>query len=94
MTDSSERPPRPTIIVSQKDLETAFRVWLKTIPTRLWRDYEKMLAIDSKRLRPEDRVDPRDVVAEYMARKFAQANWTASYPQPGQPFNPTPWGKD
>lgn len=44
-----------------------------------------MLEIDPKRRREGDRVDPRDILAEYMAEKFAQARWEASYPKP-QPY--------
>ena len=70
------------IIVTPKELETAFTVWLKVMPANLWRPYLKMLVIDRTRRTDADRVDPREVLAAYLVDRFAQAKWAASYPKP------------
>lgn len=70
------------ITVTPEELETAFTVWLKTMPSHLWRPYLKMLEIDRTRRTEADRVDPREVLAAYMMDRFAQAKWAASYPKP------------
>jgi hypothetical protein len=81
------------IMVTSEELERAIAVWLKTMPRHLWRAYEAMLAVDEKRRNPDDRVDPHHVLAAYLAGKFAQVKWEATYPAPPPPgdYNsPTP----
>jgi hypothetical protein len=76
---------RPFIDVTPEELERALRVWLKTAPPMIWRPYLKMLEVDPKRRDPDDRVDPRDILAIYLAGKFAQARWEARHREPARP---------
>ena len=82
---------RPLIPVDPIELRHVISVWLKTMPPRLWRPYLAMLDIDPKRRLEEDRVDPREVVAAYIAECFGRARWVASYPEPPAPASPPPW---
>lgn len=87
MSDS----PEERITVTPEELERAITVWLMVMPAYLWRPYEKMLAIDRTRRKEEDRVDPRHILSAYLAGKFGQAKWQASYPKPPEPRSPPPW---
>lgn len=75
----------PMIDVTPAALERAICVWLKTAPAMIWAPYLKMLEIDPKRRREEDRADPREILAAYLAGKFAQARWEARYEEPTRP---------
>ena len=56
-------------------------VWLRVMPTRIWRAYENyQLARQHKRHVENPEVER--AVAEYIAGKFDQANWEVSYPEP------------
>ena len=83
--------PLDRLPVSREELERAILVWLKVMPAALWRPYEAMLAIDPKRRTGGDRVDPREVLAAYVAGKFVEVRWEASRPVPVAPGSPPPW---
>jgi hypothetical protein len=78
-----EEPNRPRIVVTAEELRTAFRVWMMVIPSYLWRRHEQFqrLKADKRSIR-DTMSDPRSDLADYMADKFFQAGWTASYPKP------------
>lgn len=82
MESSGKRPERRHIIVPAKELEAAMSVWLKVMPRHVWADYLKLVTADPKRHGFGDQIDPRDVLAAYMAGKFAQAGWQVSLPEP------------
>lgn len=83
MHDAIEKLPGGLVTVTPAELEHAIAVWLKVMPKHLWRDYERMLQIDPKRLNQEDRVDPRQVLAAYLCGEFERANWSTSYVKSG-----------
>ena len=80
-------PPIPPdrITVSADELERAIGVWLKVMPAHLWRAYLAMLEIDPRRRTEADRVDPRNVMAGYLAECFNRARWTASHEERAKP---------
>lgn len=83
MSDAREEDSRPRILVTPEQLRRAFRVWMRVLPSYLWRRHEQHLRmIADKRSTPEDRPDPKADLADYMADKFVQAGWEASYPTP------------
>jgi hypothetical protein len=84
MIESPPPEPGARVPVSRQELERAIAVWLKTMPGHLGKPYLAMLAIDPKRRTEDDRVDPRDILASYIAAKFHQVHWEASYEQPGR----------
>jgi hypothetical protein len=83
LIESLPPPPGARVPVSQQELERAISVWLKTMPSHLWKPYVAMLAIDQKLRREDDRADPREILASYLAAKFHQVHWEASYEQKG-----------
>lgn len=89
--DNSSAAPPERIAVSPAELERAIAVWLKVMPAALWRPYLAMLAIDPKRRNEDDRVDPGAAIAAWIAGKFVQARWEASYPEPPQQGSPPAW---
>lgn len=72
---------RPLIPVLHQELEANILVQLRVMPKMLWLPYEKMLAIDPKRRREEDKVDPKRILAAYIAERLTRANWIATYPE-------------
>jgi len=83
LIETSLPPPGARVPVSRQELERAMAVWLRTMPSHLWKPYLAMLAVDPKRRTEDDRADPRDILASYIAAKFHQVHWEASYEQPG-----------
>jgi hypothetical protein len=71
------------LLVTPQELERAVCVWLKVMPAHLWRPYQRMLEIEQKRRREGDTVDPRNILAAYIAGQFRRARWEVSHPQPG-----------
>jgi hypothetical protein len=55
------------------------------MPAHLWKPYVAMLTIDRKLRREDDHADPREILANYLAAKFHQVHWEASYEQRGGP---------
>lgn len=96
--DAATRLPSPAlegrVPVRPEELERAIAVWLMVMPRHLWAPFEKMLTIDRRRLNAEDRVEPRDVLAAWIARKFVEAKWEASYIEPVHPGSPPAWRGD
>ena len=84
LIESPPSLPGARVSVSQQELERALAVWLRTMPGHLWKPYQAMLVIDPKRRTEDDRADPRDILAGYIAAKFHQVSWEASYEQPGR----------
>lgn len=70
------------ITVTPDELRTTFRVWLQTIPPRIWRELEKQERLDAEKRGGSIRFDARAALADYMADKFNQGRWEASYPRP------------
>ncbi|HEY0114572.1 MAG TPA: hypothetical protein VGB54_02515 [Allosphingosinicella sp.] len=70
------------LLVTPQELERAVCVWLKVMPPHLWRPYQRMLEIDQKRRREGDTVDPRNILAAYIAGQFMRARWDVSHPLP------------
>jgi hypothetical protein len=85
LIESPTPPPGARVPVSQRELERAISVWLKTMPAHLWKPYVAMLTIDRKFRREDDHADPREILANYLAAKFHQVHWEASYEQRGGP---------
>jgi hypothetical protein len=76
-------PKRPRIVVTAEQLRMAFRVWMTVAPSWFWRKNEKLERLKAeKRHTVEMLGDPRGELADYMADKFLQAEWEASYPEP------------
>lgn len=83
MANEREEGSRSRILVSPEQLRRAFRVWMRVLPTYLWRRHEQHLRMMAdRRLRPEDRPDPKADLADYMADKFLESGWQATYPEP------------
>ena len=83
MSDAREEESPSRILVTPEQLRRAFRVWMRVLPAYLWRRHEQHLRMAAdRRSRPEDRPDPKADLADYMADKFVQAGWEASYPEP------------
>jgi len=76
-------PPGARVVVTRAELESAICVWLRTIPSRLWKPYLAMLEIDPKRRTEAHRADPREILGACLAGKFERIQWEASYTQPG-----------
>lgn len=89
MSDSPDR-----ITVTPEQLQRAFTVWIRVMPKHLWADYLKMLSVDPKRRTQADRADPVPMLATYLAGKFNQAKWEASYPKPEHMGSPPPFRGD
>ena len=66
------------INVSPRELATAMTVWLRVMPTRIWRAYENYQLARQQKRHVEDPEVER-AVAEYLAGKFDQAGWEVSY---------------
>jgi hypothetical protein len=73
------------IHVTREELERAIAVWLRLMPRDLWQPYLDMLTIDPKRLTEEQRADRCQILAAYLAARFARAGWQASYGEPVRP---------
>ena len=74
------------INVSPRELAAAMKVWLRVMPTRIWRQLEAFhLAAEKKR--QGERPDVEGAVAEYLAGKFDQAGWDVSHDERGIPFS-------
>ena len=82
--ESPPPPPGARVRVSRQELERAIAVWLKIMPGDLWKPYLAMLEVDPNRRSEDDRVDTREILAGYIAAKFHQVSWEASYEQPGR----------
>jgi hypothetical protein len=73
------------IHVTREELERAIAVWLRLMPRDLWAGYLRMLEIDPKRRTETDRADPVLILSAYLADRFDQARWQASYREPVRP---------
>jgi hypothetical protein len=73
------------ITVTPRELATAMTVWLRVMPTRIWRAYENyQMARQQKRHVENPEVER--AVAEYLAGKFDQAGWEVSHEERGNIF--------
>ena len=81
------------INVTEKELAIALSIWIRTAPKRVWRDYWHHAELEQKWGSSSDisRFDPRKAMAEYIAGKFTQANWTVTHPKPPHPSSPPAW---
>ena len=70
------------IPVDAQEVRAALLVCLKVMPKRIWEPYHRMLMLDPKRMTEDDRVDPREILATYLAAHFERTKWTACYPVP------------
>jgi hypothetical protein len=71
------------ITVSQSELATALTIWLRTMPQRIWRDWEKFeKAVEDHRANFDQKPDPRKAVAAHIAEKFTQVKWEVSHDKP------------
>lgn len=71
------------IIVSPQQLAQSILIWIRVAPSRIWRKseaYERLKA--EKRHDPREAPDPHRDLAEYLAERFARADWEVSHPEP------------
>lgn len=84
--------PESTLSVTEGELRSALRVWIRTMPKRFLRELERQRAIDaSKRGDPDKRFDFEAAIAEHIADHFARARWSITKPEPQELGSPPAW---
>ena len=74
--------PMDRVVVTPDKLEMAILVWLRTCPSHVWRGFEEYETLKKqKRHSGRDAPDPQKHLAEYLAEKFALANWDVTHPE-------------
>jgi len=80
------------ITVTPKELIAVLRVWLRTMPGRIWRELEKHeLAAKEKRQDCDEAPQVHAAVAAHIARQLRRADWEVTRPAPEIPTSPPAW---
>jgi|GEM_PF-2188971 len=80
------------ITVTPRELVAAVRVWLRTMPRRIWRELERYeLAAQEKRQDPDEAPQVHSAVADHIARQLHGADWEVTRPHPEAPSSPPAW---
>jgi hypothetical protein len=71
------------VVVSREKLRTALTIWLRVMPSHVWRRYEAYeRKMAEKRHAAEDAPKAREEMAEYLASRFDMADWEITHPEP------------
>jgi hypothetical protein len=85
-------PMPERITVTPKELVAAVRVWLRTMPRRIWRELERYeAAAKEKRQDPDAAPQVHAAVADHIARQLHGAAWEVTRPAPEAPSSPPAW---
>jgi hypothetical protein len=80
------------ITVTPRELVAAVRVWLRTMPRRIWRELERYeVAAKEKRQDPDEAPQVHSAVADHIARQLHGAAWEVTRPPSEAPGSPPAW---